>query len=279
MVRRLPGAWRDRLFRVIFLSDTPAGRRFDVVLIAAIVASVTVVVLESSAPVRAVLGPFLTVAEWIFTGLFLVEYVLRLLCAYRPHRYALSFFGLVDLFTVLPAFLGLLLPGSHYLGVLRVLRVLRVFRVLKLVPYIAEATLIVDALRASRRKITVFLFAVLLIALTLGSLIYVIEGEANGFTSIPRSLYWAVVTLTTVGYGDISPQTGPGQALAMLIMIMGYGMIAVPTGLVTVEVSHALQARDQRRCQACSKASHERDAAFCRHCGTRLDVKTHGTGQ
>ena len=266
-----PG-WRERLRRIIFLSDTPSGKTFDVALIVIIVTSVTVVVLESSAPVRAAIGPFLAAAEWTFTVVFLTEYVLRLVCVRRPFRYAISFFGLVDLLTVLPAFLDLVLPGSHYLVVLRVLRVLRVFRVLKLVPYIAEATLIMDALRASRRKITVFLFALLIIALTVGSLIYVIEGEQNGFTSIPRSLYWAIVTLTTVGYGDISPQTGPGQALAVMIMIMGYGMIAVPTGLVTVEVSQALQMRDRRRCQACAKSGHERDAAFCRHCGTQLEV-------
>ena len=263
--------WRERLRSVIFLANTPAGKAFDVTLIAAIIASVAVVMLDSSSRMGAAIGPALRTAEWAFTILFLIEYLLRLVCSRRPLRYATSFFGLVDLLAVLPAFIALLLPGSHFLVVLRALRVLRVFRVLKLVPYMVEASLIMDALRASRRKITVFLFAVLIAAVILGSLIYVIEGEENGFTSIPRSMYWTIVTLTTVGYGDFTPRTGLGQILASMIMIMGYGMIAVPTGLVTAQVSHALHARDRHRCQLCGTSDHERDAAFCRHCGTPLE--------
>ena len=270
-MRRSFPIWRERLRSIIFLADTRAGRLFDVALIAVIIASVLVVMIESSVTAGEAWSMPLRGAEWAFTMVFLVEYLLRLIAVRRPLRYAVSFFGMIDLLTVLPAFLGLVLPGSHYLAVLRLLRVLRVFRVLKLVPYMAEAEAIIRALRASRRKITVFLFSVLIIAVVLGSLIYVIEGEENGFTSIPRSMYWTIVTLTTVGYGDLTPRTGLGQAIAAVIMVMGYGIIAVPTGLVTAEVvSETMHARDRRFCQACGRAGHERDADFCRHCGSQL---------
>ena len=263
--------WRERLRSIIFLADTRAGRLFDVVLIVVIIASVLVVLIESSVAAGEALSLPLKVAEWTFTMIFLAEYLARLTAVRQPLRYAVSFFGIIDLLAALPAFLGLVLPGSHYLTVLRLLRVLRVFRVLKLVPYMAEAAVIMGALRASRRKITVFLFSVLIIAVVLGSLIYVIEGEENGFTSIPQSMYWTIVTLTTVGYGDLTPRTGLGQALAAMIMIMGYGIIAVPTGLVTAQVvSETMHARDRRRCRSCGRAGHERDADFCRHCGAQL---------
>ena len=266
-------AWRVRLRSIIFLSDSRAGKIFDVTVIVTIIASVAVVMLESSASVDSLLAPVLRAAEWGFTVLFLVEYLLRLLTVRRPLRYARSFFGIVDLMAVLPAFVALIVPGSHYLAVLRLLRVLRVFRVLKLVPYMKEAVLIMDALRASRRKITVFLSAVLIMAVILGSLVYVIEGEENGFTSIPRSMYWTIVTLTTVGYGDLTPGTGLGQILAAMIMIMGYGIIAVPTGLVTAEVvSQTVRSRDRRRCQACGRSGHQPDARFCRRCGSPLEA-------
>ena len=263
--------WRERLRSIIFLADTRAGRLFDVVLIVVIIASVLVVLIESSVTTGKAWSLLLRAAEWTFTMIFLAEYLARLIAVRQPLRYVVSFFGIIDLLAVLPAFLGLVLPGSHYLTVLRLLRVLRVFRVLKLVPYMAEAAVIMGALRASRRKITVFLFSVLIIAVVLGSLIYVIEGEENGFTSIPRSMYWTIVTLTTVGYGDLTPRTGLGQALAAIIMIMGYGIIAVPTGLVTAQVvSETMHARDRRRCRECGRAGHERDADFCRHCGSQL---------
>lgn len=263
-------AWRERLHGIIFLADTRAGRSFDIVLIAVIIASVAVVLAESSAATANLVGA-LRAAEWVFTGVFLIEYLLRLLAVREPRRYVVSFFGIIDLLAVLPAFVALVLPGTHYLAVLRLLRVLRVFRVLKLVPYVTEAAVIVGALRASRRKITVFLFSVLIIAVILGSLIYVIEGGANGFTSIPQSMYWAIVTLTTVGYGDVTPRTGLGQSIAAVIMILGYGIIAVPTGLVTAEVvTESLHARTRRRCAACGRTGHERDAAFCRHCAAPL---------
>ena len=273
-MRRRTAAWRIKLRSVIFLSDSRAGRIFDIIVIAIIVASVAVVMLESSHSMDSLLGPVLRVAEWCFTILFLIEYVLRLLTVRHPLHYARSFFGFVDLLAVLPAFVALILPGTHYLAVLRLVRVLRVFRVLKLVTYMKETVLILDALRASRRKITVFLFAVLILTVILGSLIYVIEGEEHGFTSIPRSMYWTIVTLTTVGYGDLTPGTGLGQVLAAMIMVMGYGIIAVPTGLVTAEVvSQALRTRDQRRCRACGRSGHQQDAGYCRHCGNSLDER------
>lgn len=266
-------SWRIRLRTIIFLSDSRAGAIFDIIVIAVIIASVAVVMMESSASVDSVLAPFLRAAEWGFTILFLIEYLLRLGTVRRPLRYARSFFGIVDLMAVLPAFIEMIVPGSHYLAVLRLLRVLRVFRVLKLVPYMKEAVLIMDALRASRRKITVFLFAVLILVVILGSLIYVVEGEEHGFTSIPRSMYWTIVTLTTVGYGDLTPSTGLGQVLAAVIMVLGYGIIAVPTGLVTAEVvSHTLRLSDRRRCQTCGRAGHQPDAGFCRYCGSPLEV-------
>ena len=263
--------WRATLRSVIFLADSRAGKGFDIAVIATIIASVAVVMLESSRPVESLLGPWLRVAEWCFTVLFMIEYFLRLVTVRRPLHYARSFFGIIDLLAVLPAFVALLLPGTHYLAVLRLLRVLRVFRVLKLVPYMKEAVLILDALRASRRKITVFLVAVLIVAVILGSLIYVIEGEEHGFTSIPRSMYWTIVTLTTVGYGDLTPRTGLGQVLAAIIMVMGYGIIAVPTGIVSVAIAQrSAHPVSTQACLACSAEGHDVDAEFCKYCGESL---------
>ncbi|GIV57826.1 MAG: ion transporter [Rhodothermaceae bacterium] len=265
--------WRHRCHEIIFEAETPAGRAFDVVLILAIVASVVVVMLESVAVIRVRHGTLLYALEWGFTLLFTVEYVLRLLCVGRPLRYATSFFGVIDLLAVIPTYVSLLLPGAQYLLVLRLLRILRVFRVLKLVQYLTEAQQLMRALRASRRKITVFLFAVLTLVVILGSLMYLIEGPEHGFTSIPRSVYWAVVTLTTVGYGDIVPQTNLGQTLATVVMIIGYGIIAVPTGIVTVELSratHVAPAVSTEACPACGADGHDADAVFCKYCGARL---------
>jgi voltage-gated potassium channel len=261
--------WRGKLYEVIFESDTPAGKWFDVLLILCILVSVAAVMLDSVAAVNRRYGPWLYGIEWFFTIVFTVEYVLRLISSGRPVRYATSFFGVVDLLSIIPTYLSVLLEGSKYLLVIRVIRILRVFRVLKLVPYIGEAELLMRALRASRRKIIVFLTTVLTLVVIFGSLMYVIEGEANGFTSIPRSIYWAVVTLTTVGYGDISPKTGIGQAVAAVIMILGYGIIAVPTGIVTVELTQAA-ARGTGTCPGCGGEGHDADAAFCKHCGARL---------
>lgn len=263
--------WRARLHEVIFGHDTAAGKAFDVVLIVAILASVGVVMLDSVAALASHHPTYLT-AEWVFTLLFTVEYVFRLLCVRHPPAYAFSFFGLVDLLAVLPTYLSLLVPGGQYLIVIRILRVLRVFRVLKLAQYVGEARTLGLALRASRYKITVFLFTVVTIVIVVGSLMFLIEGPRHGFTSIPRGVYWAVVTLTTVGYGDIAPGTPIGQALAAMVMIMGYGIIAVPTGIVTVELAHQSRKRlSFLTCSTCGTDDHDLDARFCRRCGTTLE--------
>jgi voltage-gated potassium channel len=262
--------WRNTLYTIIFEADTPAGKLFDEVLILTILLSVIVVMLDSVSSIAAVYGGLFYILEWVFTILFTIEYFLRLICVGRPLRYATSFFGIIDLMAILPTYLSLLLPGGRYLVVIRSLRLLRVFRVLKLVQYLGEADLLMRALRASRRKITLFLFAVLNLVVILGSLMYVIEGAASGFTSIPRSIYWAIITLTTVGYGDIVPVTNLGQALASVIMIIGYSIIAVPTGIVTSEITFASKNLNGRVCQNCSFEGHDSDAKFCKRCGAEL---------
>jgi voltage-gated potassium channel len=263
--------WRARTFEVIFEHDTPAGKAFDVVLILAILVSVVVIMLDSVQAVAEEHGRTLQLAEWAFTGLFTVEYVLRLLAVKRPSRYAGSFLGLVDLFAILPTYLGLLFPAGRYLLSIRILRVLRVFRVLKLAHFVGEANVLTQALRASRDKVVVFLFTVLTISVVVASLLYLIEGPEAGFTSIPRSMYWAIVTLTTVGYGDITPASPLGQLLAALVMIMGYGIIAVPTGIVSVEIAAATRlVASARVCPSCGLGNHESDALHCRRCGGLL---------
>ena len=262
--------WRKTMFEVIFESDTPAGKWFDIVLIICILLSVVTIMLDSVNSIRASYGGLLTAAEWFFTILFTIEYVLRLICVDRPIRYAVSFFGIIDLLAILPTYGSLLFYGSRYLVTVRVLRVLRIFRVLKLGHHIKEANLLKKALYASRRKVFVFLFVVLTMVVIIGSLIYVIEGQENGFTSIPRSMYWAIVTLTTVGYGDISPSTGLGQFLAAIVMILGYSIIAVPTGIVTVELSQAYKQKSSQVCPQCVAEGHDQDAKYCKYCGTKL---------
>lgn len=265
---------RRRTYEVIFEHDTRAGRTFDVVLILAILASVVAIMLESVASIRAGQGHLLRTLEWVFTVAFTVEYVLRLWCVSRSLRYARSFLGVVDLLAILPTWLSLVVPGGQVLTVVRILRVLRVFRILKLAQYVGEARVLAMALRASRFKITVFVFTVLTIVVIVGSLMYLVEGPASGFTSIPAGVYWAVVTLTTVGFGDITPKTPLGQALATVVMIMGYGIIAVPTGIVTAEIAYATrgggQARPSRRCAACGREGHDEDARHCKWCGGPL---------
>lgn len=264
--------WRKVAFEVIFEADTPVGKWFDVALILCIVASVAVVMLDSIAGVKESHGRLLNVLEWFFTILFTIEYILRLVCARNPARYAVSFFGVVDLLAIVPAYAGLALAGTQYLTVIRILRVLRIFRVLKLGECVGEANVLKRALIASRKKIFVFLFAVLTMVVIIGSIIFLIEGPENGFTSIPKGVYWAVVTLTTVGYGDLSPQTSFGQLLASMVMILGYSIIAVPTGIMTVELTQA--AKDKKitshTCPECSKQGHDPDAAHCKYCGARL---------
>ena len=268
-----PRSWRKVLYEVIFEADTKAGKAFDVLLILSILLSVLAVMLNSVASIEEKCGRFLHATEWFFTILFTIEYVLRLICVGRPIKYARSFYGVVDLLAVLPTYLGVFLAGSHYLLVIRMLRVLRIFRVLKLAPYLGEARLLFTALRESRRKITVFLLTVLTMVVILGSVMYLIEGRGNGFTSIPRSIYWAIVTLTTVGYGDVSPQTPLGQGLAAMIMILGYSIIAIPTGIVTVEFDRAFKAQSKittQVCPQCCAEGHDSDATFCKYCGAIL---------
>lgn len=263
--------WRPLAHKIIFGTDTRAGKAFDVMLIASIIISVCVVMLDSVRSIGSVYGDLLYGLEWFFTILFTIEYLLRLSCVNRPFHYATSFFGMIDLLAVIPTYMSLILPGTQYLLVIRILRILRIFRVLKLAQFIGEANLMVKALKASGHKIIVFLFTVLSLITVFGSLIYVIEGEANGFTSIPRSIYWAIVTMTTVGYGDISPKTSLGQALAAIVMIIGYSIIVVPTGIVTAELTH--QARKNLRsrlCPGCGSAEHQSEAAYCQHCGEQL---------
>ncbi len=265
-------AWQGSLYDVIFKADTTAGKCFDIVLIIAIVLSVVTVIIDTVDSVEQEYGTLLHKIEWVFTILFTIEYILRLICCKKRITYAFSFFGIVDLLAIVPTYVSAFLPGSHVLVVIRILRVLRVFRVLKLAKYIGESELLIDALRSSRRKITVFLFSVVTIVIIFGSLMYVIETPESGFTSIPRSIYWAVVTLTTVGYGDITPKTNFGQALSMVIMVMGYGIIAVPTGIVTAEITSAMGHRkvSTNICKSCGYRWHDDDAVFCKHCGVRL---------
>ena len=263
--------WRSTLHTVIFEAETRAGRTFDFVLLGCILLSVLTVMLESVAEIRTAHGATLARIEWAFTLLFTVEYLLRLVSVRRPLRYATSFFGLVDLLAIMPTYLSLVVPGTQYLLVVRVLRLLRVFRVLKLSEYLVEADVLVRALRASRFKISVFLLTVITLVIIVGSVMYVVEGEANGFTDIPTSLYWAVVTLTTVGYGDVTPRTWLGQLLASVVMLLGYGIIAVPTGIVTLELSRASQpAVSTQACATCGAEGHDPDALYCKYCGAQL---------
>lgn len=270
-----PPGWRERLYVVVFHTDTPAGRRFDELLLLAIGASLLVVMLDSIAAVNRAYGLQLTVLEWGFTALFAAEYLLRLYCSPRPLRYAFSFYGLIDLLAVLPGILALVYADAQYLLIVRVLRMLRVFRVLKLTPYLTQANFLLVALRGSRQKIIVFLLTVSTLVTVFGTLMYVIEGPAHGFSSIPTSIYWAVVTLTTVGFGDITPKTPLGQGLATLIMITGYSIIAVPTGIFTAELASAMRTGGGdgpllRDCPSCAKPRHEAGASFCSRCGNPL---------
>jgi len=262
--------WRHRLHEVVFEADTLSGKTFDLVLLWLIILSVGVVVLESVKSLREAYGTLLIGAEWALTIIFTVEYVLRLISVRRPMRYATSFFGIIDVMAIVPTYASLFLPGAQSLLVIRMLRLLRVFRILKLTEYVTEARVITIALRASSKKISVFLLAVLSLVTIVGAAMYVVEGEENGFTDIPTSIYWAIVTLTTVGYGDLSPKTGLGKALASLVMIMGYGIIAVPTGIVTVELSRAPKKISTQVCPECHTQEHDADAIFCKYCASRL---------
>jgi len=269
-------SWKDRLYTVIFEADTYWGKIFDVVLLIAILLSVLAVMLESVSTVKTNYGDLLYILEWVFTVLFTIEYILRIIIVEKPWRYIRSFFGIIDLLSILPTYLSLVLTGAHSLLIIRSIRLLRVFRVLKMMRFLGEASYLTGALKASRVKITVFIGAVFITVVILGTLMYMIEGADNGFTSIPRSIYWAVVTLTTVGYGDIAPNTVLGQGLATLIMILGYGLIAVPTGIVSAEMAQH-EKRSQKielKCSSCGSKGHESDALYCKICGNQIRDKT-----
>ncbi|HZW58726.1 MAG TPA: ion transporter [Woeseiaceae bacterium] len=265
------GDLRQRVFVLIFQSNTPAGKVFDLVLILAIAISIVTIMLESVASIGTRYGFFLRGFEWMFTLLFTVEYLVRLWCVRRARVYATSFYGIVDLLAVLPTYLALIVTGSGYLLVIRILRILRLFRVLKLARYVSAADSLFEAMLQSWRKILVFLYVVVTIVIVFGALMFIVEGPANGFTSMPRSVYWGIVTLTTVGFGDIVPQTALGQFIASIVMIMGYGIIAVPTGIYAAELRDVMtRRRSANTCPECSRSGHDEDAVFCRFCGARM---------
>lgn len=266
--------WRKRLHEIIFEADTFAGKAFDVTLLLLIILSVLLVMLESMQPVAADYGDWFYAAEWILTIAFSIEYMLRIFCVYQPRHYIKSFYGIIDLLAVLPTYLSLLLPGAQYLLVVRSMRLLRVFRIFKLVSFLKESQILVTALKASRIKITVFLSFVVMLVIIIGSVMYVIEaGQGSGFSNIPKSIYWAIVTLTTVGYGDIAPATALGQFFASCVMILGYAVIAVPTGIVSAELfktKEGKQFNNTRSCQSCGREGHDTDADYCKYCGALL---------
>jgi voltage-gated potassium channel len=278
------GALRSRVYDIVFESDTKEGRRFDIGLVCVILLSILVVVLDSVPGITAQWNTLMYVLEWLFTLLFTVEYVVRLWCVRRPWRYVGSFYGLVDLLSVLPTYLSLLVPGSSMLLDIRILRLLRVFRIFKLTLYVEEFTRLGEALYASRRKVMVFLSAVVMAILILGTVMYVVEGPKHGYTSIPVAMYWATVTMTTVGYGDITPHTSLGKLIASFMMLLGWGILAVPTGIVTAEMTaqgfarRDAERKGERACPACGSGGHPRDARFCKDCGASLDQAPHGRG-
>jgi voltage-gated potassium channel len=262
---------KERLYTIIFEADTPEGKCFDVALIVVILLSIILVILESIDSVRAGFQIELKIAEWMVTSLFTLEYLLRIWVLKKPWKYVKSFFGIVDLLAILPSYLGLIFIGSHSLLVIRALRLLRIFRIMKLTRYITASLTLVRAIKASFEKILVFLFCVLTIVIIFGTMMYIVEGEENGFINIPTSIYWAIVTMTTVGYGDISPATPLGQFLAGVIMILGYGIIAVPTGIVTAQMIQKPVSGNTQVCPNCMFDKHDDDARYCKKCGVKLE--------
>lgn len=267
---------RYKIHEVIFEADTPYGKYFDIALIVFIIASVVTVLLESVPSYNEKYGDLFLKLEWIFTIFFTIEYILRLYAVLRPWKYATSFYGIIDFLAILPTYISLFVVQSGSLMIIRAIRLLRIFRIFKMVTFVSEANSILRALMATRRKIQVFIFAVLLIVMVMGSLMYLIEGRVpdSNFDSIPRSIYWAIVTLTTVGYGDISPNTNFGQFIAACLMILGYAVIAVPSGIVTSELINPKNQKtiNTQSCRACSKEGHDNDAEYCKFCGTILDL-------
>ena len=266
---------RHRIHEIIFEADTPAGKAFDIALLILICFSIVIVMLESSSDYNEAYGSFFWYTEWFLTIVFTVEYVLRLWVTLRPLQYAFSFYGIVDVLAILPSYLTLLLPNAQYFLIIRILRLMRVFRIFKLGQYLSEGDQLGRALIASRNKIAVFLFFVTILVIIIGSVMYLIEGGANdGFSSIPRAVYWAIVTITTVGYGDITPQTRIGQFLSAIVMILGYAIIAVPTGIVTNEMLNTDNRNESvstQVCRYCAKEGHAQDAVYCKYCGGRLN--------
>lgn len=268
-----PNTFKKQLYEIIFEADTKAGRAFDITLMFCIISSILVIILESVNEIQVRYGIFIKIAEWVFTIAFTFEYCARIYAVSNKRNYIFSFFGIIDLLSILPTYLGLLFPGLQSLMVIRSLRLLRIFRVLKLARFVGEGKNLVSALRSSRHKIIIFLFTVLTSIIISGTAMFLIEGPEHGFTSIPRSIYWAIVTMTTVGYGDIAPQTNVGQALASIIMILGYGIIAVPTGIVSSEMIH-MKTREKlstQTCPHCLAEGHDSDAKFCKYCGSHLN--------
>ena len=266
--------WRFRWHEIIFEADTPKGKAFDLGLLVTIVASILIVMLQSVSTINQEYGNILNIADWVITIGFSIEYALRIACVRRPWRYIFSFWGIVDLLSVLPSYVALVIPGSHYLSVVRVLRLIRIFRIFKLNSYIQESRVLLEALKAARPKIVVFLLVVMSLILVMGTTVYVIENfadDSSEFTSIPKAIYWAIVTITTVGYGDIAPQTVLGQTIAAIAMILGYAIIIVPSGIFSVEIIAASKAQTNTQvCLTCSKEGHDDDASYCKYCGSKL---------
>ena len=273
MSDRKTSNWKSRWHEIIYEADTKEGRLFDLILLGLILLSIAVVMLESVESIQKEYSTALNIAEWVITIFFTLEYIARILVVIKPTQYIFSFYGVIDFLSTIPKYLSILLGSSRYLVAIRVFRLLRVFRILKLVRYVGEANLLVKSLKASRARILVFLMAVFCLSIILGTVMYNVEGPERGFTSIPRSFYWAIVTLTTVGYGDISPETPLGQFIATIVMILGYGIIAVPTGIVTSEMSKQSQKTidlNTQSCQHCSSDGHRDDAEYCFNCGSSL---------
>ncbi|MGC6285427.1 MAG: ion transporter [Polaribacter sp.] len=266
-------SWRHRLHEIIYEADTKEGKLFDIILLIAIIASIIFVMLESVKSFDEKFYEFLNIAEWVITILFSIEYILRIISIKKPFKYIFSFYGIIDLLSTIPKYLSFVLVGSHNLAALRALRLLRIFRILKLARYVGASNRLIIALRASKAKIAVFLFFVVIVCTILGTIMYMVEGEENGFTSIPRSVYWAIVTLTTVGFGDIAPNTPLGQLIASVIMILGYSIIAIPTGIVSAEINKMTHDDDTntQACPNCLKDHHKKNAIYCYNCGSVLN--------
>ncbi|WP_187992794.1 ion transporter [Vibrio harveyi] len=264
-------SFKHHLYVIIFGTHTRAGRAFDIALIIAIITSLVVLILESLPSVMTEWSRELRYIEYTFTALFTIEYLLRLYCSPKPKSYAASFYGVVDLLAILPTYLAIFFPGASFMGVVRLLRVMRIFRILKLVRYLQDSNILLRSLLMARRKILIFFSTVGILVTIFGALIFVIEGPHNGFTSIPKSIYWAIVTITTVGYGDMVPQTHLGKAIASLTMLLGYSILAVPTGIITAELSNEMNAHKQLvKCPNCNRSGHDSDAMHCKHCGSEL---------